>query len=291
MNDINRRDVPKGLVASPTKVTMGSPCANVTPRVNIVLHGMQVLVFDQTNQRLLILVPNVPDHAFGVGDFRLEQPIGPSSTANPHILTNVKGGNNGGPKSGSTDNVVINWSKSTKYGEDPYCVFDLPWPDCLVPLRVHQTGTEKLFLPGTTVTDNNLDAVTSVPMVNLLSYTNVTDISNVVLAGVKLTPDGNQVVHAHIIAEPVFEMPGAAMGMHANRAFAMLNIIFEPPLDLRINQKMSSVPPTPVSTEPGVKDEELYTLGELRQKGAGRTQLNMDGGHPRNCMQVFVTMP
>ena len=292
MKKLNRRDVLKSLAALSAASTLGplaaqaaSSCAGVFPHVNIVLHGMQALVFDQTNKKLNILVPNVPGHSFAAGNFGHEQPLEPNTLANPYLLNNVTAGSFGGPAPNSSDHVVISWSKSISgYGDAPYCVFQLPWPDCFIKLREYQPGVP-FFLPGSTVTDHSLDKVTSVPMIYVLTYTHVSN-NNVALAGVKIDFDTTGVAHAHIVSEPAFEND-VTTSMHPNKAFSMLNTLFDPPLDLRINSKISKPLPPPQSSEPVVANLELYSTSELRLKAAGLIQ----GGHPRNCMAVNVIKP
>jgi hypothetical protein len=300
MKEIKRRNVLKGIASLSALSMLGrlaaqtgvhgeqkavlastpSACAGKFPRVNVVLHGLQALIFDQTQKKLRILVPNVPDHAFAVGNFGHEQPLNSSTLANPHTLSNVTGGSFGGPTPGSTDNVVIKWSKGIMdYGDAPYCVFELPWPDCVIQLREYKPGVP-FFLPGATVTDHSLNTVTSVPLIYVLSYTNVG--ANMALAGVKLDFDATGVAHAHIISEPAFESDMG--GSHSMRAFSMLNILFDPPLDLRVNPQINMPIPPPKSTEPGVSALEVYSTAELRLKAAGLIQ----GGSARNCMAINV---
>ncbi len=306
MRDINRRDVLKGLGAL-TSVALAAginaqrekrgqgdipttrtalPCATLFPRVNIVLHGMHALVFEKSVPRLKILIPNVPGHSFAAGNFGEELSLDANTT--PYSLSNAPGGS-AAPAPGRTDNVVVALSKGINYGDAPYCLFDLPWPDCIVPFRTyHLPNGVPLFLPGSTATDNQLGLVTSIPMINVLSYKLPSPSAN--LAGIRLKFDKNGVAHAHIIAEPAFK---ESSSMHVNKALSVLNLLFDSPLDLRINNIGKGQLDGPSNNEPGVSPAEQETNAELRQGGSicGCAVLDDRGGEPRNCMQVFVIKP
>ena len=276
------------------KLSQKASVIDSTPRLNIILHGMFALCFDYkvTPNTLTILAPKLYGHTYGAGDWRkelfLDQEDGAydlkyASATNPMSAQRVK----------QVPGGLIAWKASGVSGiqapgsdPSPYCKLNVGLPDDIWALRkLVRTASDLPFFEGKAASDNGLDSVLELPLVYVLTYTNV-DASNPPNFGDWKGAAGSPFWNLHIHAEPSFQSsPG-----HLSHALAKLCKMFTPaPLDLKFkpgNTAIFDAVDTDLSTgHSTVKVEEEEALEEIRE-GTLATDARTSKVH--SCMSLVT---
>lgn len=334
---MKRRDVLKGLAISAAaaiplgcsghKEGLRAPLSSdakplaTTYRLNIVVHGMMVLDFDDSvnPRQVRILMPQVADHTYAAGQWTQELLLdGTPAAENPYdpkyqySILNVADAMV--PRNQlkalswpSATDVVINWSASsapiTSYSGRPRCVLSLPFPDDIWAYRPSDAlaAGHSFFDKPKTAPANKLTQLTAIPLIHVLTYTKVKPAPNQPIL-VRQLPQNwesrisfdktDHVARLHIFAEPAVAMADALP--HLNEALTELNSLFTPPLDLRFNPTDQEVISKATSAgldvpqsnlDPTVQHDEQFALEEHRAAfGANRNS----GSRPSNCMNVLM---
>jgi hypothetical protein len=265
-----------------------------TPRLNVVLHGMFALCFDykSTPNTLTILAPKLYGHTYGAGDWRkesfLDQEDGSydlkfASAKTPMSPQQVK----------QVSGALIAWRASGVSGiqapgsdVSPYCTLNVGIPDDIWALRkLVRTASDPPFFEGKAASDNGLDSVLQLPLVHVLTYTNV-DSSNPPNFGDWKGAAAASFWNLHIHAEPSFQSPPG----HLSHGLAKLCKMFTPtPLDLKFKQGNTAIFGT-VDTDlttghSTMKVEEEEALEEIRE-GIFATDARTSKVH--SCMSLIT---
>lgn len=328
MKNMQRRDLLKGLGAISAAALAGQVACNghetqqnsqpsastpaqaatASPRLNVILHGMFAIVLDTTAKTVKLQAPYVDDHIYlaatpdvvnsgGTPDIVWRQMRWISKAEQVQVNAPSSAGKYVAPPPNAlpTDRAMINWklSKITGPCNASYCDISLPWPDEIWPLR----SDVKTKLSGQTYDYNNL-AVTKLPTVYVFTYElqpgNVPTLSDMFGKNQPIQVGSDGVMRLHLFAES----PVGGVAMDPNKALRELNKMFTPALDLRLNSvSMTSVPVDPNPGQTGVLSCEERSIAELNipcsqlSTVATHGPAVATGGHPRNCMSVFITQP
>lgn len=280
--------------AGQRKTALSAKTVDSTPRLNIILHGMFALCFDYVAapSTLTVLAPKLYGHTYGAGDWRKESFLDKedgtydlkfASAKTPISAQQVK----------QVPGALIAWKVSGVSGiqapgsdASPYCRLNVGIPDDIWALRsLVRTANDPPFFEGKTASDNSLDSVLQLPLVYVLTYTNV-DASNPPNFGDWKGASGAPFWNLHIHAEPSFQSsPG-----HLSHGLAKSCAMFTPKtLDLKFKQGNSAIfgaVDTDLTTgHSTVKVEEEEALEEIRE-GTFATDAKTSQVH--SCMSLIT---
>jgi hypothetical protein len=286
----------KGASNGPALQAVPATTTDKTPRVNVILHGMFAMIFDYSqtltggSMPLLLMAPKVDMHAYGAGTWKKEtQLVQGAKCVLQGVTCNTKFDING-----YSTNPLINMKGALPTGTAPYCSFQLPFPDDIVPLRVlKRGGGSSFFSPGATSYAKQVDNATELPMAYALMYEKFSgsgiQLFDVVNNDTLWQADGSPVQRLHIFADPVFDdIPSG----HMQDALDQMNGMFMPDLGIKFDPNNTLLKnPVPIDNSTGhssIDHCEESTLAEERQ---GLCTPGWKGGSPRNCMKLLLTIP
>lgn len=266
-----------------------------TPRLNVVLHGMFAMIFDYTQSLasastpLLLMTPKVDMHVYGAGTWKQEAQL---DEGKMYTLKGVKCNTNFDIHGAEyATNPLINLTAPLPSGTAPYCSFQLPFPDDIVPLRIlKRTSGKAFFLPGSTSYAKQIDGTTELPMIYVLMYENF-DGTAIELTSKNDTfwqADSSPVKKLHLFADPPF---AGVSGAHMGDALKKMNGMFRPNLGIQFDDTnpllQRSVDIDSSTGHDSIDRCEEATLAEERQ---GLCTPLGKGGAPRNCMKLMLSI-
>jgi hypothetical protein len=271
-----------------------------TTLVNVVLHGMFAMIFDNrkplTNLPLLLMAPCVDSHVYGAGMWRQEVCLKQGSS---YELQGLQSNSSFNIDDYAT-NPLVTFSNLPGWGSSPYCSLQLPFPDDMVPLRklTRPDGGPPFFDCCAGPYGEQICTASELPMIYVLKYKNALGPQNPIQLFGSVETQGiwsmgsSPVNNLHIFAEPLSDdIPG-----HLEEALCQINKMFDPNLGIASNPKNSHldhiVPRDKDTGDPNVTIEEESTLNERHQGLCGLEPPagQVRSGAPQNCMKLLFSI-